>query len=713
MEDKVVTDNSGNSYVAGIFSSSKITFGNYMLPNFGGSDIFIAKFNSHSKVLWAKNIGGRGDEKLIDLEINGDGLISISGSSYSSEINIDNNQKDRYSFQTGNNKSKIIINIEFNTIGNIASTQIIKDSNRTFSDYKSSDDTSLTLIWPQEEVNWKVGTAEVVRWSSENIESVLIELSTDYGNNWKVIDHTYWFDIKSYDIIVPNTPSDFCLIRISDYSNPHIADTSDLFTISGILHWEIVSNDYNSPLRGIFNINPDICFVAGYNGLSKTTDKGETWIPQLEGYGLFDVFFLNDSVGWATGFYGNFFKTTNGGEVWIPIENEFNFHLLKIVFLDEDNGYMLSDKYLLKTTDKGESWSLLQPTEHILRAMYFINRDTGWVAGGEGVILKTIDGGINWEYQQMNSTEYAVLTSLYFFDESTGWAAGNGLDIRGGVILKTTDGGNNWELNFNDYNEDFIGFFSMSFNSPDSGWVVGLNGRMFNTTNRGNNWELQGSGTLNTLYSIHINSNNDGWCIGGDGIILKYIKNSFVPVELSNFTAILKTSEVLLIWETITETNNLGFDIERKSDKAEWKKIGYVSGQGTTIKPSDYSFTDKKIEEGINYYRLKQLDLDGSFNYSNSIQVSLNNPDKFSLSQNYPNPFNPSTMINYSIPQKNFVTIKIYDILGKEIKTLVNEEKSAGKYEVNFDGSDLSSGAYYYRLQAGAFMDTKKFVLVK
>ncbi|MBK9227510.1 MAG: T9SS type A sorting domain-containing protein [Ignavibacteria bacterium] len=167
-------------------------------------------------------------------------------------------------------------------------------------------------------------------------------------------------------------------------------------------------------------------------------------------------------------------------------------------------------------------------------------------------------------------------------------------------------------------------------------------------------------------------------------------------------------------WSTATELNNSGFDIERSVSPGQWSKIGNVTGNGTTSSPVDYSYTDKNLATGKYSYRLKQVDYNGNFEYFNlSNQVSVGVPDKFSLSQNYPNPFNPSTTISFDIPVDSKVMITLFDMSGREVANLVNEFKTAGYYSVSFNASSLSSGAYFYRIDAGNFVDTKKMLLVK
>jgi hypothetical protein len=222
---------------------------------------------------------------------------------------------------------------------------------------------------------------------------------------------------------------------------------------------------------------------------------------------------------------------------------------------------------------------------------------------------------------------------------------------------------------------------------------------------------------LNTTYWWRVKAKNIiGWGPFSE-------KRSFivlvVPIELTSFTVTGNNNNMELKWSTATETNNQGFEIERAtlntSPLQGWNKMGYVPGSGTTTEIRTYSFTDENLEAGKYSYRLKQIDFDGSFNYSNEIEVEIveNIPTVFSLEQNYPNPFNPSSTIRFDIPTSSYVELKVYDILGKEVATLVNEELESGSYETIFDGTGLSSGVYFYRIKAGDFVQTKKLLLQK
>ncbi len=189
-----------------------------------------------------------------------------------------------------------------------------------------------------------------------------------------------------------------------------------------------------------------------------------------------------------------------------------------------------------------------------------------------------------------------------------------------------------------------------------------------------------------------------------------------VPVEMLTFTASVRNSEVQLLWSTASELNNRGFEIERSfNDDNNFVTIGFVDGKGSSTEINYYSFNDNPQLSGVNqiYYRLKQVDFDGTFSYSNIVNVSYDVPAEFVLNQNYPNPFNPSTTISYFVPKESFVSIKVYDFLGREVTTLVSETKSTGSYELSFDGSGLPSGTYFYTLIANNYSETKKMIVLK
>ncbi len=211
-----------------------------------------------------------------------------------------------------------------------------------------------------------------------------------------------------------------------------------------------------------------------------------------------------------------------------------------------------------------------------------------------------------------------------------------------------------------------------------------------------------------------------------------------LPVELTSFTANAFNSSVQLKWQTATEVNNYGFEIQRLNsplassptsrsglnplpggEEKGWMKIGFVNGNGNSSSTKDYTFVDpaigtgKNISSGKYSYRLKQIDNNGAYKYSNVVEVSFMKPAKFALEQNYPNPFNPSTTITFSIPEDGHIVLKLYDVLGREVQTLINENRKAGIHNINFYADNLSNGVYMYKLTAGNYSDIKKMILLK
>lgn len=186
-----------------------------------------------------------------------------------------------------------------------------------------------------------------------------------------------------------------------------------------------------------------------------------------------------------------------------------------------------------------------------------------------------------------------------------------------------------------------------------------------------------------------------------------------VPVELSAFNAQLQDGKVVLQWRTETESNSFGFEIEKSRDNENFMRVGFVEGSGTTTNPVNYEFIDKNVASGANYYRLRQVDFDGQFEYSDVIEVAVTAPDKFRLSQNFPNPFNSSTMISFTIPERANVEITVYDITGKTVFVLTNKSFEAGSYNIPFNAGSLPSGSYYYKMTAGQYTSVQKLVVLK
>ena len=315
-------------------------------------------------------------------------------------------------------------------------------------------------------------------------------------------------------------------------------------------------------------------------------------------------------------------------------------------------------------------------------------------------------------------------------------SSNGGSGAGGRLVVYNTD---QWTGNYTDAGIDFISMYMNNFGTTDlkirvslsgpggdcwsanpvslphrSGWVVAkFPVQAADLTGAGNiSSTLRGVTGLRILHSVSGGYQGDVVTaqLGIDDITAS---EQPLPVEFISFSSFTEGNSVNLIWTTATETNNFGFEVQRKTKKdVEWISRGFIKGIGTSTEKHNYSFIEQNVPEGNYYYRLKQVDYSGVFSYSDVVKVKVN-AEQFYLSQNYPNPFNPVTVIKYSLPQCGYVSLKVYNSIGKEIATLVNNVKETGTHEVKFDASFLSSGVYYYRLESGAFSQTNKMILMK
>jgi N-acetylneuraminic acid mutarotase len=219
---------------------------------------------------------------------------------------------------------------------------------------------------------------------------------------------------------------------------------------------------------------------------------------------------------------------------------------------------------------------------------------------------------------------------------------------------------------------------------------------------------------------IYVIGGTSDWSGTNGQEVWEYDPAYVIPVDLTTFTASANEKEVKLNWTTATELNNQGFEVQRKFGSNDFVTIGSVKGHGTTTSPNNYTYVDKLTDAGKYFYRLKQIDFGGKYEYSQTAEINWSPFTTYTLEQNYPNPFNPTTTIGFGIlaspnPSKGgaLVTLKIYDVLGNEVKILINEEKEAGYHLVDFNASELPSGVYFCRIQSGNFIDTKKMILLK
>jgi len=297
----------------------------------------------------------------------------------------------------------------------------------------------------------------------------------------------------------------------------------------------------------------------------------------------------------------------------------------------------------------------------------------------------------------------STITGIAKWDGSDWSGVGGGVD--NGVLALRLDGSGNL-------------FAGGSFTSVGSGSANNI------AKWDGSSWSALGSGVDNEVLAMADDDSGNLFAGGkfttaggkSSNYIARWVDPGAVPVELTSFSASVAENAIKLEWNTATETNNFGFDIERSADGSDFNKIGFVGGRGTTTTSQNYQFVDKDIAVGVNYYRLKQIDLDGAFEYSHVIEVAVGGPKKFDLAQNYPNPFNPSTLIGYDLPEKASVRLQIFNMLGQKVRTLVDQEQTAGTKTVRWDATDdfgnqVVAGTYVVRLQAKAGNSSRVFTM--
>ena len=551
--------------------------------------------------------------------------------------------------------------------------------------------------------------------------------SSDGGNNWITGDTLTTEAVNCIQYINPDTG--YLVMdehyygkttnrgQVWDYMyNPEMGEFEFQFLLSnnlgysagtGLSIYKTQSNYENWKLTIINDNFSDVYFTSENKGfalgniLYRTSDGGNRW--QSNGPGGSCVYFI-DSM---TGFIGNpssIWKTTNGGDNWYQTNGSSGAS--KIFFINENIGWAIRNNIIYKTTNKGENWFNLfsAPSSITFYNIHFIDSLYGWTANLGGRPYKTTNSGASW-LQQTNLNIWES-RDIYFRDSLNGFIINGIFELQ-----RTTNSGANWLIQLN---SQYV-IRNLSWLSDNHGFIVGDG--VYETLDSGNTWseilELRNIG----LRKFHSPQNYIGFYVGNLGLIYNYIDTTIVPVELNTFNGTIEKSIVVLTWQTLSELNNLGFQIERRETKEErsdnWENIGFINGKGTTTEPQLYSFTDKNLSAGKYQYRLKQIDYIGTFNYSNMLEVEILTPTRFSLEQNYPNPFNPSTKIKYAINETGLVQLKVYDILGKEIANLVNENKEAGYYSVEFDASHLPSGVYIYQLQSNSFISSKKMILIK
>ncbi|MCW8810555.1 MAG: T9SS type A sorting domain-containing protein [Ignavibacteriaceae bacterium] len=425
-----------------------------------------------------------------------------------------------------------------------------------------------------------------------------------------------------------------------------------------------------------------VLFVAlSYSALAQ-----EGWndvMPANTYPGLYGVYAIDSDNVWVVGEDGTLIKTTDSGINWINVPNNFTRNIKCVEFINPDTGWIAGaisgssgdDDLIYRTTDGGITWEQQTLDNGVVIEIFDIEfiRDSpidpvrGFVAGGLASVFKTDDYGTTWEDLSGNCGE-GNFWSCSFADKNHGWFVGMPSAVNYYTIMYTTDGGTTFGAQTNPTNPEQP-LRGVCFSNTQNGIAVGLAYTILFTSDGGVNWEERPT-TCSRWNSVYLSETGKAWAVGKSGTIAYSTDWGYTwEVQESGVTSEL--------WEVYFINDDEG-----------WIVGGGIGLPGVILHTTNGGvITD--VDDEINTVR------------------------EFVLNQNFPNPFNPTTKINYQIPELSFVTIKVYNVLGNEVTTLVNEEKPAGGYEVDFDASDLTSGIYFYQLRISDFSQTKKMVFLK
>lgn len=510
-----------------------------------------------------------------------------------------------------------------------------------------------------------------------------------------------------------------------------------LFSSSQIFsQWVAQTSGTTATLRGIRAVNDNVVWACGTTGaVLKTTDGGTTWrvlTPTLSSATNYTVESFDTTTAWVTGTVGgsadvSIWKTTDGGATWVSQYNNPAGFGDGVRFFNANDGVYYGDPdpwpsgnwEILTTSNGGTNWNRVPranfpPADSVAEEFgcansmdvfgnnvwfntYFNQTTTNPIH-----VYKSTNKGLNWTAYPVTLPSGPTFGMIAFSSELNG-----ALGTINGDIGFTSDGGATWTMTTMS-GSVFRGMTNVpGFNTFIT---VGSSGISYYSQNFGP-WTQLTTGITSILRCVDATA-NAAWAAGNSGVILK-LTTTPVPVELTSFTAAIVGKDVSLNWITATEVNNHGFEVQRKGSAGDFVTIAFIEGHGTTQQTQNYAYTDRNLEAGKYSYRLKQVDFNGIYGYSDVVEVDARIPNKFGLSQNYPNPFNPTTTIGYEIAKETNVSLKVYDAIGNEVATLVNETKAPGTYEAIFDASNLSNGVYFYKIQAGNFTATKKLILMK
>ncbi|HMQ69788.1 MAG TPA: YCF48-related protein [Ignavibacteria bacterium] len=465
-------------------------------------------------------------------------------------------------------------------------------------------------------------------------------------------------------------------------------------------------------VRSMSFINSNTGFiVTDFATILKTTDSGISWKRDSSfrpSYAklsvMYDVNISSQEKISICGGGGSVFVSENSGEDW-SVKSGNKRSLRDCKFADQKTGIAVGEKgEFLKSTDGGSNWVKGNSfTTKFLNTAFLINENIYYAAGDSGAIFRTSDGGIHWS-DQTNYKKYDI-QSIYFTDENNGMVAGGYQDGERAFIYKTTNAGVNW---FEAYDSLGLGKLnSLTFVNVFSGYCAGNNGNILRTFDGGYSWESENIFSGN-LYSVSFRDTKNGLISGETGMIFKTTNGGtdwdyMISGFYSDIYSVKYLSEDMAV-----AGGQEGTILISRNDGINWQKEFRITK--SDIHSVEFNFDNKIFAAGeygtIIYSDIKEPTLLASANKNTEIPEAT-------LSANYPNPFNPTTTIKFDIRTPAFTKLTIFDVLGREIQTLVNEELKTGSYSLVFDGSEFNSGVYFYRLTSGDFTETKRMLMVK
>jgi photosystem II stability/assembly factor-like uncharacterized protein len=587
------------------------------------------------------------------------------------------------------------------------------------------------IIFINDSIGWAVGNG-------------IISKTTDCGLSWndQILDNSLNFNTCYFSDSLNGWAVGNVIYHTDDGGTSW---SQQIFTVSATYNSISFADSLHGWLAGALTTFPY------YGSLLRSTDGGNTWFEFTISTGsLTCISFLNDSLGWLSNSTGTIFNTTNGGNDWVSVSN-ISSGISNFFFVDSDRGWLINPGGIIRSTiDGGVNW-----VEHSggfrnnVISSCFIDSLKGWALLQYSKIIHTTDGGLNWtlSYTPPFAQE---LTEITFIDESYGFAVGRQIvSPYGTIVVKTTNGGEQWSTIFTQINIGdplgnvkfinrqigFTGYYNIykttnggfTWTSPQTiqtpirdiffldslnGWISSSDGLIYRTADCGNSWNLIGSGQDTVIHCLYFVNENIGWAGGWGGLLMNTTDGGYTwQYHLVGNWAI----------ESIFFSDmNTGWAV---GDNRRKTTNGGQTWESLWI-PTDYKIKKVQfINENLGWFTgdngvILKYRLDEPSAIDN--EKFNNTPLNYKLANNYPNPFNPVTKIKYEIPASlnpskggTLVQLKVYDILGREVATLVKEEKPAGEYEAEFDGSVLTSGIYFYQLNAGDYRETKKMILLK